>query len=154
MIFRRVIQAIGRTIAPVAGNVQLNGKPIDIVSDKVGRMVSVLNQIRELVDDDTTNIVTGTETVILAAMVDTYHDTVMISGSNDSDQVISVAIRDVAGGGEIIRMTIPAGGVSQVSFYVPLGQTTVNTDWTAEVVSAVSVSDSPINMFIQAVRNI
>lgn len=144
------VGGIGRTANPTIGQ---DGDRVSLFADILGRVVMIAQQVRDLVTSGYATLTRGQETTVLAAAADTFHDVVMVSAVNDSTVALSVDFRDVAAGSVLFRMLIPASDMKTKTFNVPQPQTTVNTDWTAQV-SGSDISDSPVRCFIQAVKNI
>jgi hypothetical protein len=141
------IGIIGRTTnrTPVS-----DGQRVNAIGDDLGRQVVVLNQVRDLVTDATTTVSNTTETTILAAAASTFHDVVLITAANTSATAVRVDFRDTTGGSVRFSLYIPAGATVGFAPPVPVKQTTVNTNWTAQLSAAVT----DVRIFIQAVKNV
>lgn len=120
------------------------------ICDDIGRQVIIMNQVRDLVIDATTTISTTTETTILAAAVSTFHDIVLITIANTSATATRVDFRDTTGGAVRFSLYVPAGATIGFAPPIPVKQTTVNTNWTATLGTAVT----DVRIFIQCVKNV
>lgn len=85
-----------------------------------------------------TVITTNTETTILDAEADTYHDIRLISLANTSATPIVVTIRDGTGGAVKAVKSVAAGATETLSYSPPLPAAAVNTPWTAQSSAAVT----------------
>lgn len=125
------------------------------ISDKLGRQVVTLHQVRDLVVQQSTQIASSAaETTILAAgAASVFHDMVYMTVSNASGTATTVTIRDATGGATIMTIDLPALGTSgsmMVRPIVPIKQTTAANNWTAQLSSALVT----VNFFVQAVKNL
>ena len=128
-----------------------SGDRVSFFADLVGRLVVVLNQVRELVTGQTTSLANGTETTIVTAVAATYNDLVLVACHNNSTAAITVSFRDVAAGTVRFMMTVPASDSRVLRFNIPLPQTTVNTAWTADMGD---YTNTTITILAQAVQNV
>ena len=140
-----------RTTNPTA--VQ-DGDRVNFIADDLGRQVFVPHQVRDLVTKNSATLTRAQETTVLAAAADIFHDVVLVSGLNSSTNAQTISIRDTTGGSAILKIRIPAGSNEAVSFEVPLPQSAVNTNWTGQNTTGGEISDSPVDIFIQAIKNI
>lgn len=136
-----------RTTNPTAVT---DGQAVRAMADKVGRQVVRVGHVRDLMTSATTTISTTTETTILAAVASTFLDLCFITIANTSATGIRVDIRDTTGGSVIFSLYSPATQTVGFSLVRPINQTTVNTNWTAQLSSAVT----DIRIFAQAEKNI
>lgn len=115
--------------AATAGN--LTG----LMVDKFGRPVILNATIRDLTGTQTTTISASTsETTIVTAAASTFNDLIMLIVSNTSAATNTrIDFRDTTGG-TILFSLQSNGGQNPVGFalQVPIPQTTVNTNWTAQ----------------------
>lgn len=124
---------------------------VNAIFDDLGRQVTVLNQVRDLVTDATTTITSSTtETTILAAAASTFHDLTALVVINTSATAVRVDFRDATAGTIRFALYIPAGDTRGFVLQVPRPQTTVNNNWTAQC----SASVADVRIFIQAVKNV
>lgn len=138
---------VAHTANPTAAT---DGQRMNGSSDKLGRQVTVLNQVRDLVTNQTTTISNTTETTIFTAVASTFLDLTLLVITNSSATGTTVTIRDTTGGSAVAIFDVgPKGGIV-VPFAVPFKQTSVNTNWTAQ--SGTSVSS--LHIFVQAANNI
>jgi hypothetical protein len=124
------IGAVGHTAQPTAVT---DGQRVDIVGDKVGRLVVTNMQVRDLKTNSRTSFASTTETTVLAAVVSTFLDLTQIIITNTHvTKDANVDFRDSTGG--TIRVTIhaPALATVVVNFADILTQATVNNNWTAQ----------------------
>jgi hypothetical protein len=128
------IGGIGKTAAPTAVT---DGQRVNALFDKTGRQIHA-RTLRELVVRSTTAIAVNTETTILAQVAATFLDITHMSITNSSATAVTVTIRDTTGGSAMAVYDIPANGGIVLHFDPGMMQTTVNTNWTAQVSSAVS----------------
>ena len=137
-----------RTTNPTA---VANADRVNAMGDDVGRQVVVLNQVRDLhATGDITLTTTTAETTLIAAAASTFHDLTNIIVSNISATAVYVDIRDTTGGAIRFTIAVPANDTVVHTFPVPLNQTTVNTNWTAQC----SASITSLRVFAQAVKNV
>ena len=120
---------IARTANPtaVAGN--------DVVKatyDDLGRQVMRPLQKRDLIQSAYVSVANGTETTLLAASAGSFHDMIMVVGSNASDAAVSVDIRAVTGGNIINTLRIPANGTAGWTPPVPWPQDATGNNWTVD----------------------
>ena len=124
---------------------------VNFIADDVGRQVVVLSGVRDLATDGgAITISTTTETTILAQVASTFLDLVLLIITNTSATATRVDIRDTTGGTVRFSVAIAANGGAVIPFNVPLKQATVNTNWTAQLSTAVT----DIRIMAQAVKNI
>lgn len=140
------IAATALAAAATAGN--LTGA----MMDKFGRQVVVPHTIRDLVG--TANITlsaTTVETTLIAAAASVFNDLVMVVVSNTSTSTNTrIDFRD-ATGGTIIFSLMSIGGAPPVGFAppVPIPQSAVNTNWTAQC----ATSTTDIRIFAVYAKN-
>lgn len=128
-----------------------DGQRVNAMGDDLGRQVMVLNQVRDLVTQNTTTISSSTsETTILSAVASTYLDLVAITLCNTSATATRVDIRDDTAGTIRMAFYLPAGDMRGMVLQVPLPQTATNKNWTAQC----SASVADVRIWIQAVKNV
>ena len=141
------IGGIAATALPTA---VANAQRAGVMLDKFGRQVVIPQTVRDLVTDATTTITASTaETTILAAVASVFLDATCIWIANTSATAARVDIRDTTAGTIRASIYVPAGDTRGWAPPVPMTQTTVNTNWTAQ--SSASVTD--LRIYIQAVKN-
>jgi hypothetical protein len=140
---------VAHTAAPTAVT---DGQRVNAVSDKVGRQVIVTSQVRDLVSDQTTTISASTaETTIGTAIAATFLDITALMVSNTSASTSTrIDFRDTTGGSVRFSMQIPGNTTMGICPPVPIKQTTVNTNWTAQC----ATSTTDIRVFVQFAKNI
>lgn len=136
-----------RTTNPTAVT---DGQRVNAMFDKVGRQVVVLDHVRDLIVDAYTIITTTTETTILAAVAGVFLDLETIMIANTALNDARVDFRDTTAGPVRFSIEITSG---QTMFFTPnrhVKQTSVNTNWTAQL----SQAATNIYIFAQAAKNI
>ena len=124
---------------------------VNLVLDKIGRMVPANTHVRALVTSSTTTLTTTTETTILAAGgAGVFHDITALTFANTSATAVRVDIRDVTAGSIILSFYLPASDTRGAVFQTPQPQTTANSAWTAQLSGAVT----DVKIFIQAIKNV
>lgn len=129
---------------------------VNLMTDKFGRVVTAPQNPRELIGTQytTTAITTTTETVVVAATAATFDDLVGIVVVNTSATATRVDFRDTNAGGAgtgtvIFSVYAPAGATTGFMPPIPIPQTTVNTNWTATLGTAVT----DVRVFCQFTKN-
>lgn len=141
------IGIIGRTTNRTAVT---DGQRVNVTGDDLGRQVIVLNQVRDLVIDGNVTLTNTTETTILAQAASTFHDLVLVLIANTSATAVRIDFRDATAGSVRFSMNAPAGATVGFAPPVPIKQTTVNNNWTAQL----SASVTDVRIFVQAVKNV
>jgi len=142
------IGAVGHTAQPTAVT---DGQRVDIVADKVGRLVVTNMQVRDLKTHNFTSFASVAETTVLAAVASTFLDLTQIIITNTNvTKDADVDFRDSTGG--TIRVTIhaPAMATVVVNFADILTQATVNNNWTAQSDTATPT----LKITVLAIKNI
>lgn len=108
----------------------------NVVADKFGRQVVLVSTVRDLIGTQTTTIsASTTETTIVTAAASVFNDLAMLVISNTSAATNTrIDFRDTTGGSVLFALQ-SNGGQPPVGFAVPgmpIPQTTVNTNWTAQ----------------------
>lgn len=129
---------LAKTALPTAAS---DGNLTGVMMDKFGRQVVLPVTIRDLVGTQTTTIsASTTETTIVTAAASTFNDLLLLVCSNTSATAARLDFRDTTGGSVLFSIYVPAGDVRGFSLGgVPIPQTSVNTNWTAQ--SSASVTD-------------
>jgi len=142
------IGAVARTANPAAAT---DGQRINVMSDKIGRLVTTNMQVRDLKTNNRTSISSTTETTVLAAVASTFLDLTQIIITNTStSKDANVDFRDSTGGTIRVTINAPASATTTVNFADMLTQATVNNNWTAQSDSATAT----LAITVLAVRNI
>jgi|GEM_PF-1085838 len=123
---------------------------VNAIFDDLGRLVVIMDQVRDLVNDQTTTISTTTETTIFTAVASVFNDLVMLTIANTSATATRIDFRDTTGGAVRFSLYCPAGATIGFVPKVPIKQATVNTNWTAQLGTAVT----DVRIFAQVVRNV
>lgn len=122
---------------------------VNLTADDLGRLL-VRTAARDLVTRNRITLSTTTETTLLAAVASTFLDVTKIVITNSSATAVTVTIRDTTTGSAVLIVAIAANGGAVLDFDVPLKQTTVNTNWTAQLSGAVS----SVEIFAQAIKEV
>jgi hypothetical protein len=122
--------------AATAGN--LTGVSVD----KFGRQVVLPQTTRDNIGTQTTTISTTTETTIVTAAASIFNDllALIVSNTAASGSDTRIDFRDTTGG-TVLFSLMSRGGQQPVGFTlggVAIPQTSVNTNWTAQLASAVT----------------
>lgn len=140
---------IAKTALPSAGT---DGNLVGAMADKFGRQVVLPVAMRDLIGTQTTTISASTsETTIVTAAASTFNDLIMLIISNTSASTNTrIDFRDTTTG-TILFSLESVGGAAPVGFSlpVPIPQTSVNTNWTAQC----SVSTTDIRIYAVFVKN-
>jgi hypothetical protein len=127
---------IGKTAQPTA---RTDGQIVAPLFDKIGRMVTVNNHVRDLTDlNSMVTLTSTTETTIIAAIASTFNDIVSMILTNTSATGVRVDLRTVAAGTVVASIWLPATTTLTVDVSSSLKQATVNTAWTAQLSAAVT----------------
>lgn len=109
-----------------------DGADIRPKADDLGRQITRPVQVRDLIATAYVAVTNGTETTLLAATAGSYHDLIMVVGSNNSDAAVSVDIRAVTGGNILNTLRIPANGTAGWTPAVPWPQDATGNAWTVD----------------------
>lgn len=137
---------LAKTALPTAAT---DGNLTGEMVDKFGRQVVLPNAMRDLVGSQTTTVSNTTETTIVTATASVFHDLTAITASNTSATAVRVDFRDTTGGSIIFQLYLPAGDTRGIVFQTPQPQTSVNTNWTAQLSAAVT----DVRFFAQFIKN-
>lgn len=131
------------TAAPTAVT---DGQVSNVVTDKIGRLITTTAQCRDLIAVQSTTITASTsETTIVTAAASTFHDLTSLTITNSSATATLATLKDSTAGTTRAIYSIAANGGITIPFNPPLPQATVNTNWT--ITSSASVS----SLYISAV---
>jgi hypothetical protein len=108
------------------------------IVDKLGRIVVVHGQIRELTDTNTLTLSTVTETTLIAAVAAVANDIRDLIISNTSAVDVRVDLRDSTAGTVRLSILVKAGQVVPMTGISRLKQAAVNTSWTVQLSAAVT----------------
>lgn len=122
------------------------------ISDKSGAQVIVLNQVRELVVQNTITLSSTSETTLLAlGGSGVFHDLTGLSCTNGSATLVRLDLRDATAGTVRQSYYLAADGGGFVrAWTTPLTQTTANNNWTAQLSAAVT----DVRCNVQAVKKL
>lgn len=129
------------------------GNLVGAMADKFGRQVMLPVTVRDLVGTQTTTISASTaETTIVSQAASVFNDLLCLIVSNTSASTNTrIDFRDTTGGSVIFSLE-SIGGAPPVGIPfmgVPIPQTTVNTNWTAQC----AASTTDIRIFAVFVKN-
>lgn len=143
------IGAQARTTNPTAVT---DGQRVTLKADKLGRLVVVPGQVRDLVVQNSITLTTTTETTLIAAgAAGVFHDLTAIIVSNTSGTAVRVDFRDTTGGTVRFSLMVAANGGGGIAIpNTPLTQTTAALNWTAQLSAAVT----DVRIFAQAIKNL
>lgn len=138
----------GATANPTAVT---DGQMVAAMADKLGRQVVIPGGVRDQCADQTTSLSnTTTETTIVTAAASIFNDLLSVIFANTGAAATEVSLRDTTAGSVRYTFFIPAGDTRGVVFQTPVKQTTVNTNWTAQCVTATTA----MKITAQFVKNI
>lgn len=118
-----------RTTNPTAVS---DGDRADATSDKIGRQVVVIGQVRDLRASQRAVMTDTTETTIVTAAASVFHDLRGLILANGSTTDVEVDIRDDTGGTVIMTFAVKAGTTGGAMFVQSTPQTATNKNWTAK----------------------
>ncbi len=117
-----------RTANPTAVT---DGQLANLLSDKMGRLVTVTSQFRDLVAVQQTTITSSTaETTIITAIASTFCDITNLTITNSSATATLITLKDATSGTTRGIYSIAANGGMVIPFNPPLAQASVNNNWT------------------------
>lgn len=126
------------------------GNLVGLMGDIKGRIVTVPQAPRQLVGQQTTTITASTsETTIVTAISGVFADITAFNFSNTGASATAVSIRDTTSGSILRTFMVPAGDIRGQTYQVPVPQTTVNTNWTAQC----GTSTSSLIVTVDYVKN-
>lgn len=125
---------------------------VDATFDDIGRQVVVLNQVRDLVVHQHTQIASSSSetTIVTAGAAGVFHDLTHLIVTNQTATAVNVTIKDATAGTTRMIIALAANGGAVIPFSVPVPQASAANNWTATLSSA-SVT---VNIFAQAVKNV
>jgi len=127
-----------------------DGQAVALMASKTGKLV-VVGAPRDLVATQKTSISASTsETTIVTAIASTFADILSFTFANSGSTATKVDIRDTTGGSIIATFFVPATDMRGAVYHVPLAQTTVNTNWTAQC----SASTTALEVTVQYVKTV
>jgi hypothetical protein len=116
-----------------------SGQMVTPASDKIGRLVTANEQIRDLTTmAPMVTLTSTTETTIVAATAAIFNDLRAVNIANTSATAVRVDFRHVAAGAVVFSVQVPAGDTRTLELPVIAKQATVNTAWTAQLSAAVT----------------
>jgi len=123
----------------------------NVVCDDLGRLITVPHGPRDLVVQNRIVLTTTSETTLLAQVASHFLDLTSLEITNESSTEVRVDLRDTTGGSVVwsIDLASDGGGISK-SWPVPFKQTTINTNWTAQLSAGVS----SVYLTVQAIKNV
>ena len=131
---------VGIVAATAIQTARTAGQIVIPASDKIGRTVSASQQIRDLnTMAPMVTLTSTTETTVVAAVASIFNDAKAFLITNTSATASRVDFRDTIGG--TVRFSVMAEAGRSFLFAVPetvAKQSTVNTNWTAQLGTAVT----------------
>lgn len=100
---------------------------VDGSFDDVGRQLTRPYQVRDLIKSAAASLTTGTKTSLIAAVSGAFLDLIQISCYNNSDAATVVTLTDEST--TVRTIPVPANGVTQLNFQVPIRQSGTNAAW-------------------------
>lgn len=114
-----------------------DGSRVELLYDKIGRLVVVNSQMRDLVIKNMVTLTNTTETTVLATGgVGVFHDLTLLAITNTANQGIRIDIRDSTGGTIVFSINVAAGSSVVIPCTPSVPQTTANNNWTAKLSGA------------------
>ncbi len=115
-----------------------NGDVVYALADLAGRQVVTFSD-RALTANFVGDIATTTEETMITQTASIFNDltSLVLTNSNTTTDAV-VFLRDTTGGSTVWQHNIPARGGIVVNFNPPMKQTTVNTNWTIDLVGNTS----------------
>ena len=144
------IGGIARITNPTAVT---DGDRVGLFQDILGRIVTVFQQVRDLVAVGNITLTNGNEVTLIGSSAGVFHDLVMVSGANSSDKTVRVDFRDTTAGTIRFTLQLPASDTKVFPLAVPYPQGAVNTNWTAEMEDA-GATNTTVRLFAEAVKNV
>lgn len=130
---------IGSVASTAIQTARTAGQMITPVADKIGRLVTANEQIRDLTTmSPMVTLTNTTETTIVAATASIFNDLRALIVTNTSATGVRVDFRTVAAGSVVFSVQVPAGDTRTIELPVVARQATVNTAWTAQLSAAVT----------------
>lgn len=141
------VGGVARTSNPTA---VANADRAQLMTDDVGRLVTVSSHVRDLVTTQYTLITSSAETTVLTAgAAGVFHDIVHIALSSDSNNV-GIDIRDATAGSIVWNVRIDADDPVILTFNPPLPQTTAANNWTMDL----DTGSANVSVMMVAVKNV
>ena len=139
---------VAKTAQPTA---RTDGQIVAPLFDKIGRLVTVNNHVRDLTDlNAMVTLTTTTETTIVGAIAATFNDIDALILTNTSATGTRVDFRTVTAGTVVFSVWLPATTTLTIDVSSLLKQATVNTAWTAQL----SVAVTDVRITAVSVRSI
>ena len=104
--------------------------------DTIGRVNTILGQVREQIGRVVTTVAVTTEQTLIPAVAGEFHDIRNLTFANTGSTPTNITIRDTTGGVTALFVVLAASVTSAQLFPADaLTQTTVNTNWTIQLSS-------------------
>lgn len=114
-----------------------NAQLVGVMTDDVGRLVTVGGHCRDLVGIQTTAIASSSsETTVISAIASTFCDITSLSLTNATATAVSATLKDSTAGTTRAIYDLAASGGIVLTFDPPMPQATVNNNWTITLSSA------------------
>ncbi len=116
----------------------VSGDRTNVLTDKIGRLIMISSQSRDLLGKQATTVTTTGEAVIIAATTSEFHDLIAVELTHSGTSGVQVTIRDVTTSGTSYNYWLAAAGGAVLRWSPPLQQGTA-TAWTATVTPATTL---------------
>lgn len=113
-----------------------DGQAVGLMTDKLGRLVTVTSHVRDLCGDQRTNVAVNTETTVVSAgAAGVFRDLTYILITTAGAAAQTITLKDSTGGTTRMVINYPNAAVAPgspffVTFNPPLKQTTAANNWT------------------------
>jgi hypothetical protein len=122
----------------------------ELMTDDVGRLITVSSHVRDLVVKQYTEITNSSEnTVLTAGAAGVFHDITAIYMTSSVNNV-EVTIRDSTGGSTVWEAHLDQDDPFEMSFNPPLPQATAANNWTMER----NTGSGTLQVLVVAVKNV
>lgn len=160
-----VKRILGKVFTANPTNAAEAGQDVDLQVDNIGRTVTYPYAVRGSIGTTSTTMRTSgehanNETIIIDPTSGEYHDILMVTGVNGSDQAIRLNIHENFGGSAQFRIQMAANATTQVLFQAPYNASEKGIAWYADydvyggVTNADDVTNTTVNVFAQYIKNI
>ena len=123
-----------------------NAQLVGVMTDDVGRLVTVGGHVRDLVGVQTTTIASSAaETTVITAIASTFLDITSLSLTNATATAVSATLKDATAGTTRAIYDLAANGGIVLTFDPPLPQAASNNNWT------ITLSAATVTVHINAV---
>lgn len=129
-----------------------DGDVVRIAADDMGRQVTVIGQVRDLMTHQHTQIASSAAetTILTAGAAGVFHDLTQLVITNQTATAVTCTIKDATAGTTRMIIALAASGGAVIPFARPVTQATAANNWTATLSSAAVT----VNFFVQAEKNV